>query len=148
MLKIVVNTLLWVMTADVFTGVIFRYVLEKPLVWADELALICAVWMTLIGAGVVYEEDQHLYVDFLAERLRGHKKMVLELIINLSIMPLFLVLIKGGFALVGTTYTSITPGLKISVAVEYLPACIGGALLMLFNVEKIVGNIKMLSSEK
>jgi TRAP-type C4-dicarboxylate transport system permease small subunit len=148
LLKFAVCSLLFLMTADVFTGVIFRYVLKKPLVWVDELALISAVWLALLGASVVYEDNQHLCVDFLMERLSERGKVRLELIINILIMPLFVVMLRGGLALIGTTYTSITPGLKVSVAIEYLPAFIGGSLLLLFNVEKIINNIKTLSLGK
>ena len=33
-----------------FTGVLFRYVLQEPLLWSDELAGILFLWLSMLGA--------------------------------------------------------------------------------------------------
>lgn len=133
---------LWGMCADVFIGVIFRFVLKAPLVWAEEYALISMVWMTFIGASVAYEASSHLNVDLLLTVLPEKGRKSVELLTEIMIIPFFIALIVGGAIMVDTTKASITPALKISVAVQYLPALIGGILMLWFSVEKLILKVK------
>lgn len=49
-MKLIVATLLAVMTALILLQVFFRYVLNSPLVWAEELARLNMIWMAFLGA--------------------------------------------------------------------------------------------------
>lgn len=141
-IRIFLIILLWAISIDVFLGVIFRVIIKKPLVWVEEFALISMVWMTFIGASVGYESNSHLGVDLLLTVLPNTPRKVLEILSEIIVMPFFIILIIGGAIMVNTTKGSITPALKISVAFQYLPALIGGLLLLWFNIEKLVIKIK------
>jgi len=130
----------------VFMGVIFRFI-KKPLVWAEEYALISMVWLTFIGAGIVYEYNSHLAVDLLLVVLPKKSSKVIELITDIIVFPFFVALIIGGAIMVNITKNSITPALNISVAFQYLPALVGGLIMLMFNVEKIITKIKGLRRE-
>ncbi|WP_312666972.1 TRAP transporter small permease [Tissierella praeacuta] len=138
--------LFWGMCIVVFMGVIFRFI-KKPLVWAEEYALISMVWLTFIGAGIVYEYNSHLAVDLLLVVLPKKSSKVIELITDIIVFPFFVALIIGGAIMVNITKNSITPALNISVAFQYLPALVGGLIMLMFNVEKIITKIKGLRRE-
>ncbi|WP_313755613.1 TRAP transporter small permease [Tissierella sp.] len=138
--------LFWGMCIVVFMGVIFRFI-KKPLVWAEEYALISMVWLTFIGAGIVYEYNSHLAVDLLLVVLPKKSSKVVELITDIIVLPFFVALIVGGAIMVNITKASITPALNISVAFQYLPALVGGLIMLMFNIEKIITKIKGLRSE-
>jgi TRAP-type C4-dicarboxylate transport system permease small subunit len=133
--------LFWGMCAVVFLGVIFR-IIKKPLVWAEEYALISMVWLTFIGACIGYESNSHLAVDLLLLILPRKGPKIIELLIEFLVMPFFIVLIIGGIKMVETTVGSITPALKISVAFQYLPALVGGVIMLIFNIERIITKIR------
>lgn len=137
--------LFWGMCIVVFMGVVFRFA-EKPLVWAEEYALISMVWLTFIGASIAYESSSHLVVDLILLLLPDKGSKLVELIVEILIMPFCIALIIGGIQMFETTKNSITPALHISVAFQYLPALIGGILMLMFNVEKIIVKIKELKS--
>ena len=141
-LRMFLIIILWGMCIDIFLGVVFRFVLKKPLVWAEEYALISMVWMTFIGASMGYEADSHLGVDLLLTILPNTPKKIVEILTEIMVMPFFIALIVGGAIMVNTTKGSITPALNISVAFQYLPALVGGILLLWFNIEKLIMKIK------
>lgn len=141
-LRMFLIIILWGMCIDIFLGVVFRFVLKKPLVWAEEYALISMVWMTFIGASMGYEADSHLGVDLLLTILPNTPKKIVEILTEIMVMPFFIALAVGGAIMVNTTKGSVTPALNISVAFQYLPALVGGILLLWFNIEKLIMKIK------
>ncbi|NLJ99253.1 MAG: TRAP transporter small permease [Tissierellia bacterium] len=147
-LRVFLIIVLWGMSIDVFLGVIFRFILKKPLVWAEEYALISMVWMTFIGASVGYEANSHLGVDLLLTILPNTPKKIVEILTEIMVMPFFIALIVGGATMVNTTKGSITPALNISVAFQYLPALVGGILLLWFNIEKLIIKIKNFKNDE
>lgn len=138
--------LLWGMCIVVFLGVVARFA-KRPLVWAEEFALISMVWLTFIGASLAYEANSHLAVDLLLIILPNKATKVVELITEFIVMPFFIVLTVGGIKMMITTAKSITPALHISVAFQYMPAFVGGAIMVMFNIEKIITKIKNLKND-
>ena len=67
LLGIVVRALEWLTTGifaalvlDVLWGVISRYVLGSQSRWTEELAIYLLVWVSLLGATLVFRERAHL----------------------------------------------------------------------------------------
>jgi len=51
------------MTILVFLQVVFRYLLDAPLDWSEEMASFAFVWMALLGASVGLRNDEHPRLD-------------------------------------------------------------------------------------
>jgi tripartite ATP-independent transporter DctM subunit len=43
-----------------FSGVVARYIFDKPLVWSDELASILFLWLAMLGAVIAFRRDEHM----------------------------------------------------------------------------------------
>lgn len=56
-------------------GVIFRYVLESPLLWAGDAGALALVWLSFVGAAVLLKEGGHVAISGLVNRLppRGRR---------------------------------------------------------------------------
>ena len=52
--EIVVGFILALMVVTVSVGIFARYFLNKPLVFADELARYSNIWLTFLGAALVF----------------------------------------------------------------------------------------------
>lgn len=48
----------------VFFQVFFRYALNNPLAWSEELARFTFVWLVFISSAVVVRDDSHMSMDF------------------------------------------------------------------------------------
>ncbi|MCB1490575.1 MAG: TRAP transporter small permease subunit, partial [Rhodobiaceae bacterium] len=61
--------LLLVETVLLFAGVVFRYVLHKPLVWTDELNAILFLWLGILGAVMAVRRWRHMRMSTFVVRL-------------------------------------------------------------------------------
>jgi tripartite ATP-independent transporter DctM subunit len=43
-----------------FSGVVSRYVFDRPLVWSDELASTLFLWLAMLGAVIAFRRDEHM----------------------------------------------------------------------------------------
>lgn len=50
-------------------GIVFRYVLQSPLIWANDASVLALVWITFIGAAVLLKEGGHVAITGLVTRL-------------------------------------------------------------------------------
>lgn len=64
-LEAIMVALLAAMVAMVLGNVVLRYVFDSGIAISEEMSRYCFVWLTFIGAVVVYRENAHLGVDTL-----------------------------------------------------------------------------------
>jgi TRAP-type C4-dicarboxylate transport system permease small subunit len=50
-------------------GILFRYVLQSPLIWANDASVLALVWTTFIGAAVLLKEGGHVAITGFVTRL-------------------------------------------------------------------------------
>lgn len=100
----------------VFFLVVVRYILEMSIVGLDELALMSAIWLYMIGAIVASRRAEHLVVDFLPQRLKSprlrwlHQKAVALLMIGASV---FFISLAWDMMAFGIKRPQETPGLGL-----------------------------------
>ena len=91
------------MAVVVFLQVIFRYVLNLPLFWTEELARYCLVWSSLLGSAVAVKRGQHIAVDIFMERLPPILRRWLTIIALISVAAILTIILWGGIQLVAIT---------------------------------------------
>lgn len=132
----------------VFSGIIARFILKLPLVWGEELALIGQIWFTFMSASLLCAYGEHMVVDVILNYLSETRRLLLAILNQVLVVPLFIALIFGGLKVVEVTYLSITPGLGVSVAIMYIPAVVGGFLMLFFSVELMVQSVRDLRKSR
>ena len=60
------------------TGVIARFVFNRPLTWSDELASITFLWLAMLGAVLALSHGQHMRMTALVERVSAVNRARLE----------------------------------------------------------------------
>ncbi|WP_257166821.1 TRAP transporter large permease subunit [Bradyrhizobium sp. SRS-191] len=61
-----------------FTGVTSRFVFNRPLTWADELASITFLWLAMFGAVLALSRGEHMRMTALVDRVSPRVRAVLE----------------------------------------------------------------------
>jgi TRAP-type transport system small permease protein len=114
-----------------------RYVLNAPLSWPEELAVLMFGWMILLGAAVVQRRDGHISIDLLRRRVGASAGRHLDAIRWLMIGFASVVLIWQGIDLAERTLALKYPAMGISRAFLYgaVPVCFG---LLLINLVRAV----------
>ena len=73
-LEAIAAVLTLLITVLLLAGVISRYVFGYPLVWSEETVSIAFIWLTMLGAAIALDRQEHLrlnlFVDMLPPALR------------------------------------------------------------------------------
>jgi TRAP-type transport system small permease protein len=123
-------TLVFIMTIEVLTAVFFRYVLNSPLKWGEELARLIMVWAGLLGIAVALKDGEHIGLEMLIRRLRGRALYGVKLVINSMIFIFLLVLFIWGIEICRQAWHSFMPGLQISWTWSHLAVPATAAIQM------------------
>ena len=113
--------------AVLFSGVVARFVLHRPLIWSDELASILFLWLAMLGSAVALRRGEHMRMTALLARAGREQRALLEAVATCACLA-FLVMIAWPaweYALEERAIT--TPALEISNAwrAAALPAGVG-----------------------
>ncbi|WP_127599263.1 TRAP transporter small permease [Nitratireductor alexandrii] len=130
--------MLLAITGVMFAQVIWRYLLQSPLVWSEELALLLMVWMTFLGSALMLERREHVAIDQFVEWLPPALNRLAQIVGAVVVLAFNCALTYGAFVIAETARESIMPGLKISSAWQYIGVLIGGGLLVLVSLEALV----------
>ena len=81
-----VGTMITMNTIQIF----FRYVLNMAFVWVFPLTMLLFIWMTFLGAFVVYRRKKDIVVVFIVRMIPTGGRNILLLITNILIMLLMI----------------------------------------------------------
>lgn len=86
--------------------VVFRYVLEWPVLWTEEAARILFLLSMMCGFVIAQRRGEHIVVDFLRNRLGPRGAAALGAVFDLVVLALLLLLLRGAVRMVGLTWGS------------------------------------------
>ena len=131
-LRVIVGVAFGTIVVLTIAQVFFRFVLDSPLIWSEELSRLLLVWVTFLGAAVIAWDGRHLSVDVLFLRMPAGVRTVVRWI-NLVIAVAFVaVLAWFSIALVQIDHMTELGALKLPGSVVRLPATVGGVLILVF----------------
>jgi len=109
-----------------------RFVLDRPLIWSEELIKLILVWITFVGAAVVCWDARHLNVDVLFSRLPYRLRRLVQFL-NAAVAIAFLgFLIQPTLLLVKIENMADTGALGVPAGMLRLPVAVGAGLMILF----------------
>ena len=127
-----------VMSLIVLWQVFVRFVLNWNNSWTELTAILIMSWFIFLGAAVGVRENYHLGFDVLLYVLPEGSKKVLRTISDVVVVAFAIGMIVYGIDLMRLQWGERMPALGISGAFRYLPLAVGGVLIALFSVERIV----------
>ncbi|MGF6906049.1 TRAP transporter small permease [Fusobacterium sp. PH5-44] len=69
-----------------FMGVIYRYALSNPIIWLEEVQLVCMVIIVYFGISAAVRTGSHVAIDMIVEKFPEKTKRIIEIIIWCIIM--------------------------------------------------------------
>jgi len=84
--EIIAGTFFVVIVTAVAVGVFFRYVLDNPIPWTNELATIAFVWVVFVGASAALKREMHIGIDVVTQLLPLNLRRVVAILVNLAIL--------------------------------------------------------------
>ncbi len=124
--------ILGTMSLVVFSQVIYRYVLEAPLPWSEELARYLMVWLVLLGASLGLRSKALIGMEALVNVFPPRlKRFSIEAVLVFSLLFLTVVMIYG-IKLTIMNHSQVSPAMAIPMSWPYAAIPVG-ALLMITN---------------
>jgi TRAP-type C4-dicarboxylate transport system permease small subunit len=136
---VVAGTALVLISAVIPWAVFTRYVLNSAASWPEPTAVLLTIVVTFIGAAACYRRRLHMNVSFFVSMFPAPLRMLTELLAELLVATMALFMVIYGEKLVAATwYNTIADFPSLSVGVTYLPIPVGGAILLLFVIERVI----------
>ncbi len=117
-------------------GVIFRYVIDHPLVWTDELAEILFLWLVSLGAVVALRRGEHMRMTFVVGKLPAAAQSFLQRISALAVLIFIGIIIVPGIPFMAQQQAITTPTLQIPGSWEIAGELVAFAMLFIAAVQQ------------
>ncbi len=114
--------------------VIARYLLRNPPPWSEELARTCFIWVVYIGMSMACRKQEHVNVNFLAEKLPQTLQKWVNLISNLVVLFFLGMMTISGILLVINTRTMMMTSVDIPMGVAYTSIAVMGVIMTIYYI--------------
>ena len=126
----------------VLLQVIYRYVLETPSPWTEELARYLFVWAAMLGAAVSVGRNDQFSISIFGDSLGARARQWLEYLIVVIGIAFALVMVFKGWAMASRMAFAVSPVLPVSQGHVYLVIPIAGAYMTLHLAWRLMGMIR------
>lgn len=131
MIDLITSIMLGILSLIYAAQVAFRYILNSPIIWADELSGYLFVWMTFLGCAVALGEKSHVNIDLLLNYCPQKIRNLLGWISDLSIFSLLIILVYFGYILIEGSMGLRTTTLNLPFGTVYSIIFISSVLMLI-----------------
>jgi TRAP-type C4-dicarboxylate transport system permease small subunit len=127
-----------VMTVMVAWQIFGRYVLNQSPSWTEPAALLLMSWFILLGSAAGVREGNHLGFEIGLHYAPHALRRIMLVVTEVLVIAFGGAMAWYGMDLAIETWSALMPGLPIPQGMDYVPLAVGGALIALFSLEKLV----------
>jgi tripartite ATP-independent transporter DctM subunit len=115
-------------------GVISRYIFSLPVVWIDEAASICFLWLAMLGSVIALDRNEHLRLTLFLHMLPERLQRFLDAFAPLIVAAFLLALIVPAFEYASEEWFITSPTLNIpnTFRVAAIPFGMAAMLALVF----------------
>ena len=124
---------------------IFRYILNAPLPWSEELARYLMVWIASLAAAEAYALGNHVGVNVVVDLTPPKVRVFFRLFVHLVIMALMGVIVYQGIRLGLLLGDQLSPAMEMPMTWPYLAVPAGAVLIMLQALSLFIHQIMTFS---
>jgi tripartite ATP-independent transporter DctM subunit len=124
--------------AVLFSGVVSRYVFDRPLVWSDELASVLFLWLAMFGAVIALRRGEHMRLTALVKLAAPRRRAFLETLSAIVVAIFVLQIILPAQEYIESEWAITTPALAISDGLRVAAIWVGAVLMMVIAVARLI----------
>ena len=115
-----------------------RYVLNSTPTWAESLALLLVIYVTMFGVAVGVRDAGHIGLESMLLLAPTWLRLKMEYLIHLLILIFGAAMTWNCAFLAASVWSYRLPTLWISEGWRYVPASVAGVLIVMFSIEHII----------
>lgn len=121
--------------ATTFVDVVMRSVFQYPILWLQEITLICFIWTVFLGAAIGVSNNAHFTVDLLPHLGKLDKVHKIFVQICTLLFGIFLLVEGYNLMIMGLNRFSRPSGIPMFYIFMTLPA--SGAMMVLYTIKNL-----------
>ncbi|WP_167467260.1 TRAP transporter small permease [Buttiauxella warmboldiae] len=122
-------------------AVLMRWILNDPLLWGEEVLIVCYIWLVMLGAASAMSKRMHVSIDAFTSLLPFRGRLVFAIITHVISIVALSFLGYLGYELSGIAEDKITSILGISYFYIDISVPIGAGLMVLFCLQHLYQDI-------
>ncbi|MFE8643807.1 TRAP transporter small permease [Sphingomonas sp. NCPPB 2930] len=115
-----------------------RYVLNNTPTWAESLALLLVLYVTMFGVAVGVRDAGHIGLESFLVLAPEGVRIKMEFLIHALVLVFGAAMAWNCASLAQSVWDYRLPTLPLSEGWKYVPATIAGVLIVMFSVEHII----------
>ena len=119
----------------------FRYLLNAPLVWTEELARYLYIWACFLGAPIALRRGNHIAITLAVERIPGRGARLVAVGVQAVAIFFLIELAIQGTRLALRSHTLMAITVPIPWSVIYLAVPLSAVLMLLQTTEAAWSNV-------
>jgi TRAP-type C4-dicarboxylate transport system permease small subunit len=131
-----------------FSEVIARHVLNRPIIWSEELGRMIFIWCVFLGGALAFLKKQHITIDYFTNlippKLTGLVSIVIDFLVMATMIFVFVLGTKFAADNFDTPAYSI-PFVNLGWAYVAVPL---GAITMVVNILRNIFSKKVIGSHE
>lgn len=126
----------------VLAQVVFRYALNSPLTWSEELARYLFIWCAFLGWIIASRRRSHLAMTFVVERMPRPAQTAIAVVIELATLLFAWLLGSRGLALVRNNWDVENVAVPFNLGVVYLIEPIAAVAIAVYALIALVAVLR------
>jgi TRAP-type transport system small permease protein len=135
-----------VMLSVMVLNIFFRYILNKPIAWSDELSNYLFIWMSFLSSAYVMGNDAHVRVVAIESRLPSKVRYIIHFFMNCIMMMVFCCYIGPTFRMLNKLKDSNM--MRIPLKFVYIIMPVAFLLICIHIVNNIIQDIYHIKNER
>jgi TRAP-type C4-dicarboxylate transport system permease small subunit len=141
-LEKMVGLLTGVMVLLLMAQVATRYVLRGSMYWAGEMAVWVFIWITYLGAALLYRRKGHIVVKLIDFVLSKRAKKIVEILTDIIVAVFIVIIFYYSIPVVQAYSNQYATAIHISRGLMFLSLPVSLVLIFIFMIDSILQKIR------
>jgi TRAP-type C4-dicarboxylate transport system permease small subunit len=141
---IFITVLMFSLLVVVFLQIFTRFILLKPLMWTEEVARFCFIWLIFVGASINVRKRAHFALELFSSKLSPRSRIYITFLIHTLVGIFALSLLVLGWTFFKVGIIRVSPTIDISMAYVYAAIPLSGIFMLIYTIESIYKEVKRL----
>ncbi len=119
----------------VFIQVFNRFILQTPLAWSEDLAMLLYQWVVFVGAALGVKRMRHFGIELVIRQFPEHWRHRVELLTPLVMLIVAVVMIVQGYNILTLNMHRIYATMDLSYTWAFLPIPLSGVLIIVYLIQ-------------